>query len=74
MTAGRDQGSRRFEQAAIDEQLRFAVSALRAAGVPRVQVALTPLSDAGKTIAAATALALEWAEVVTDHERASGRG
>ena len=36
------------------EQLRFAVTALRAAGVARVQVALTPLSDAGERIAAAT--------------------
>ncbi|HEY1818983.1 MAG TPA: hypothetical protein VGG83_03570 [Trebonia sp.] len=74
VTAGRDQGSRRFEEATIAEQLRFALSALRAAGVPRVQVALTPLSDAGETIAAAAAPALEWAEVVTDQDRTSGRG
>ena len=76
VTAGRDQGSRRFEQAAIAEQLRFAVAALRAAGVSRVQVALTPLTDAGDRIAAATAAALatEPAEIVTDHDRVGGRG
>jgi hypothetical protein len=78
VTAGRDQGSRHFELAALDEQLRFAVDALRAAGVRRVQVALTPLSDAGERIAATTAEALAAAapsaDVVMDHERAGGRG
>jgi len=93
VTAGRDQGSLRFELAALDEQLRFAVAALHAAGVRRVQVALTPLSEAGERIAAATAEALaspagssadpsaapsaaSWAvaEVVTDRDRAGGRG
>jgi hypothetical protein len=76
VTAGRDRGSRLFEEAAIAEQLRFAVAALRAAGVTRVQVALTPLSDAGERIAAATAAALatEPAEVITDDDRAGGRG
>ena len=76
VTAGRDRGSRLFEEAAIAEQLRFAVAALRAAGVARVQVALTPLSDAGERIAAATAatLATEPAEIITDRDRAGGRG
>jgi hypothetical protein len=76
VTAGRDRGSRLFEQAAITEQLRFAVAALRAAGVARVQVALTPLSDAGERIATATAeaLATEPAEIITDQDRAGGRG
>jgi hypothetical protein len=76
VTAGRDRGSRLFEQAAITEQLRFAVAGLRAAGVPRVQVALTSLSDAGERIAAATAkaLAAEPAEIISDQDRASGRG
>jgi hypothetical protein len=78
VTAGRDQGSHRFELAALDEQLRFAVDALRAAGVRRVQVALTPLSDDGERIAAATAEALAVAapsaDIVMDHERAGGRG
>ena len=76
VTADRDQGSRRFERAAVADELRFAVTALRDAGVSRVQVALTPLSDAGERIAAATAeaLATEPAEVVTDQDRAGGRG
>jgi hypothetical protein len=78
VTAGRDQGSGRFERAALGEQLRFAVAALRAAGVRRVQVALTPLSDAGERIASATVEALAAdaapADIVIDHERAGGRG
>jgi hypothetical protein len=76
VTAGRDQGSRRFEQAALAEQFRFAAAALRAAGVARVQVALTPLSEAGERIAAAAAAALaaEPAEITTDHGRIGGRG
>jgi hypothetical protein len=76
VTAGRDQGSLRFEEAAMAGQLRFAVAALRAASVPRVQVALTPLSDAGERIAAATVAALGTgpAEIIADPERASGRG
>jgi hypothetical protein len=77
VTAGRDQGSLRFEQAALGEQLRFAVAALRAAGVRRVQVALTPLSDAGQRIAAVTAEALAAgaeADVVIDDDRVGGRG
>jgi len=76
VTAGRDTGSGRFEQAALAEQFRFAVAALRGAGVARVQVALTPLSEAGERIAASTAAALaaEPAEIVTDHDRSAGRG
>jgi hypothetical protein len=76
VTAGRDTGSRRFEQAALAEQFRFAVAALRAAGVARVQIALTPLSEAGERIATATAAALaaEPAEIIADHDRAGGRG
>ena len=76
VTAGRDQGSGLFEQAAIAEHLRFAVAALRTAGVARVQVALTPLSDPGERIAAATAAALATvpAEIITDHDRSGGRG
>ena len=76
VTAGRDRGSRRFEQAAVAGQLRFAAAALRAAGVDRVQVALTPLSEAGERIAAAATAALAGgpAEIITDHDRAGGRG
>jgi len=75
VTAGRDEGSRRFEQAALAGQLRFAIAALRAADL-RVQVALTPLSDAGEQIAAAVAaeLAAPSADIVADHDRTTGRG
>ena len=76
VTAGRDTGNCRFEQAALAEHLRFAVAGLRAAGLPRAQVALTPLSGAGERIAAATAaeLAAVPADIVMDHDRAAGRG
>jgi hypothetical protein len=72
VTAGRDTGSLRFERSALDEHLRFGVAALRAAGVPRVQVALTPLSEDGERIAAEFADAD--AAVVIDRSRAAGRG
>ena len=75
VTAGRDEGSLRFERAALIGQLRFAVAGLCAAGVT-AQVALTPLSAAGETIAAAVAAELSDvdAEIVTDRGRTSGRG
>jgi hypothetical protein len=53
VTAGRDEGSLRFETAAILEHLRFAVDGLRAVGSPGIMLALTPLSDAGDRLAAA---------------------
>jgi hypothetical protein len=76
VTARHDQGESRFERAALAEHLRFAVAGLRAAGVPRAQVALTPLSDAGeRTVALVTAkLAGLPAEIIVDRDRASGRG
>ena len=75
VTAGRDEGSLRFERAALTGQLRFAVAGLRAAGVP-AQLALTPLSAAGETIAAAVAAELGDlpAEIVIDRGRTAGRG
>ena len=72
VTAGRDRGSLGFEHAALTDQLRFAVAALGAAGVPRVQVVLTPLSESGERIASAIDPAL--ADVVLDHDRVGGRG
>ena len=76
VTAGRDTGSLRFELSALAEHLRFAVAGLRAAGAGHVQVALTPLSDAGRRITATVAgqLTGTGAEVVTDGARQSGRG
>lgn len=70
VTAGRDTGSLRFERSSLDEHLRFGVAALRAAGVARVQVALTPLSEAGELVAAD----LAGPDVVVDRSRAAGRG
>jgi hypothetical protein len=76
VTAGRDQGDGRFERAALAEHLRFAVAGLSAAGVPRAQVALTPLSDAGERIVALVAADLAGlpAEIIVDRDRAAGRG
>jgi len=76
VTAGRDEGSLRFEQSALAEHLRFAVAGLRAADLPQIQVALTPLSEAGARIVAAIAAELSElpADIVTDADRASGRG
>ena len=68
VTAGRDTGSLRFEIAALAEQIRFAIDALTAAGVPEVQIALTPLSQQGERIAAAIT------GVDVDRGRTSGRG
>jgi len=76
VTAGRDEGGLRFEQTALTEHLRFAVAGLRAADLPQIQVALTPLSEAGQRAVAAVAaeLAPLPADLVTDHDRVSGRG
>lgn len=76
VTAGRDEGSLRFEQSALAEHLRFAVAGLRAADLPQIRVALTPLSEAGERTAAAIAVELSGlpADIVTDDDRASGRG
>jgi hypothetical protein len=76
VTAGRDEGSRQFERAALAEHLRFAVAGLRAADLPQIRVALTPLSDAGEQAMAAVAadLAALPADIVTDLDRVTGRG
>jgi hypothetical protein len=81
VTAGRDVGSLRFERAALAEHLRFAVASLAAARLRYVQVALTPLSDAGERIAAAVTSDLSAdrspgtaAVIVLDHTRQRGRG
>jgi hypothetical protein len=76
VTAGRDEGSRQFERAALAEHLRFAIAGLRAADLPRIRVALTPLSDAGEQTMAAVAaeLAALPADIVTDRDRVTGRG
>jgi|SRR5579859_1745590 len=65
-----------FEQAALTEQLRFAVAGLDTGSLRRVQAALTPLSDAGGRIAAAVAaeLAVLPVDIMLDHDRQAGRG
>jgi hypothetical protein len=72
VTAGRDEGGRRFEDTALAEQLRVAVDALTAGGLPRIQIALTPLSDAGERMA--TAFREVLAGAVLDRDRVAGRG
>jgi hypothetical protein len=75
-TAGRDPGGRRFEHAAVAEQFSALAAGLASAGLAPVRLALTPLSAAGESIAAAVAaeLAAPPIEVVTDPQRLSGRG
>ena len=76
VTAGRDQGGRRFERESITEQVQGLEAGLAAAGLRPVQVAFTPLSAAGEAITSAITpeLAESGAEVITDSERKSGRG
>ena len=76
VTAGRDAGSLRFEREAVAEHVRWAVRGLAAAGLAGLEVAITPLSDAGEALLGALTedLADLPAGVVVDRERASGRG
>jgi hypothetical protein len=81
VTAGRDEGSYRFERSALAEHLRFAVAGLAATGLRHLHVALTPLSEAGERIAAAVIDELDQdrgpaaaAVIVLDHTRQRGRG
>jgi hypothetical protein len=76
VTAGRDDGGRRFERESVGEHIRAVANGLAAAGLAPVQLALTPLSDAGEVIALAVPAQLAAApvEVVLDRERQAGRG
>jgi hypothetical protein len=81
VTAGRDEGDYRFERRALAEHLRFAVASLAAARLRYVQLALTPLSEAGEQIAAAVTGDLSGGQdsgtaavIVLDHTRSAGRG
>lgn len=75
-TAGRDNGGHRFEREAVAEHARSLAVGLTAAGLRPVQLAVTPLSAAGETIAAAVSAELGdgWVEVVLDRDRQAGRG
>ncbi len=76
VTAGRDDGGRRFEREAVAEHVRSLVAGLSATGLDPAQVAVTPLSPAGETIAAAVRAELADApvDVVLDRDRQAGRG
>lgn len=76
VTAGRDTGSHRFERQALAEHMNWAAAGLAAAGLPDVQVALTPLSGAGERVIELLADDLTPAPcgVITDPARQSGRG
>jgi hypothetical protein len=74
--AGRDRGGRRFEREAVAEHARSLAGGLAAAGLAPAQLALTPLSDAGASVAEAVASELvgPLIEMVADPMRESGRG
>jgi len=76
VTAGRDPGGRLFERESVTEQVRALVAGLAAAGLRTTQLALTPLSAAGETIASAVLaeLADSAVELTIDNGRQSGRG
>jgi len=80
-TAGRDDGGHRFEREAVAEHVRAVAAGLAAAGFDAIQLALTPLTPAGRTIASAVGELLAAAplpalplDVVIDDEREAGRG
>jgi len=77
VTAGRDTGSRSFEQEHLAEHLRFAVRALTAAGTQRTQIRLTLLDEAARPDIEQARRAisdLPTAELVEDPHRSAGRG
>jgi len=76
VTAGRDDGGRRFQREAVGAQVGAVAAALAEASQAAVQVALTPLSPAGESLAAAVAGVLAGPEVlvVADAGRQAGRG
>lgn len=78
VTAGRDTGGHQFEREAVAEHVRAVAAGLRAAGFTAIQLALTPLTSAGKTIAGAVTVLLAGdpvpVEVLVDNDREAGRG
>lgn len=75
-TAGRDRGGRQFERESVAEHVLALAAGLAAAGLAPAQLALTPLSEAGESVAAAVVaeLAGPLIEVIGDPRRRSGRG
>jgi hypothetical protein len=76
VTAGRDDGGHRFEREAVAEHIRSLAAGLAAAGLGPAQLACTPLSSAGESLAVAlpAELADSPVDVITDRQRQSGRG
>jgi hypothetical protein len=76
VTAGRDPGGHRFEREAVAEHAGAVIAGLAAAGMARIQLALTPLTPAGDVIAGSVPALLADApvEIVVDNERQAGRG
>jgi hypothetical protein len=78
VTAGRDAGGHRFERDVVAEHVRTVAAGLKAAGFTAIQLALTPLTPAGETIAAAIGELLEGdplpVQVIIDNDREAGRG
>ncbi|WP_069462795.1 hypothetical protein [Actinacidiphila rubida] len=75
VTAGRDTGSRAFEQQHLSEHLRFAARALSAAGARRTRIRLTCLDDAHRPVVdrvRAELAALPDVSVTEDPERDAG--
>jgi hypothetical protein len=75
-TGGRDRGGRQFEREAVAEHVSTLAAGLADAGLAPVQLALTPLSAAGESVAAAVAgdVAGPLLEVIADPQRQAGRG
>ncbi|MEV7121087.1 hypothetical protein [Kitasatospora griseola] len=77
VTAGRDTGSRTFEQQHLVEHLQFAVRAMARAGVRQTEVRITCLDESAAPILARTRTELAGAlgiDVVDDPNRVTGRG
>jgi hypothetical protein len=77
VTAGRDAGGHRFERDAVVEHVRAVAAGLEAAGFSAIQLALTPLTPAGETIAGAVSELLAGdpvpVAVTVDNDREAGR-
>jgi hypothetical protein len=76
VTAGRDEGGHRFEWQSVAEHARALAAGLTAARFARIQLALTPLTQAGLAVAGAISESLAGApvDVVVDDDRQAGRG
>lgn len=74
VTAGRDDGGHRFEREAVVEHARAIAAGLSAVPPDAIELALTPLTPTGETIAGSVAGQLaDVVTVVTDNERQAGR-